>query len=419
VDEQNDTVTISNGQEDFVFEANGDLSIPGSLTFGSQDVVFNLVEVDGLNGADISSAIEGQVLTTDDSGNFVFKQRGSARYVNGQRLDIVGEDRNDMPTATGSLRTAYWTDSFDTFDTAKDVGPSSGSFGNLSAPASIGTIDIAPSETFLINSIQWVKNSNFDDDDTEGNTLLVLNDNNELIKYHVERRYDVTSNPVEDERHDLSTSVAPSGATATSILVVPPSRDFSNLLDDNVIFISYDNGEVQLCDLDSNHLTPLTVDSTLSTQGGSPVSIDQYQFFGTPYFLVLDGGSDALEEYSFDGDLSNSTFNGQSSSLPSDYTSFTLYGTSNIWSGVSNGDLEANTYKPALAGGPEIIQQGLMPNGPFASSFASIGALDVGSRPRTDSTVTVVSQTDTTLEQIDLLQGGWQDLNDYATEFAP
>jgi hypothetical protein len=73
VDEQNDTVTISNGQEDFVFEANGDLSIPGSLTFGSQDVVFNLVEVDGLNGADLSTASEGTFLASTGSGDLTFQ----------------------------------------------------------------------------------------------------------------------------------------------------------------------------------------------------------------------------------------------------------------------------------------------------------------------------------------------------------
>jgi len=136
VDEQNDTVTISNGQEDFVFEANGDLSIPGSFTFDSQDVQFNSVEAVAVTQDGQAVAIDADLTTVEN-----LLDNHSSRHETGgaDELDVTGlsgdlADAQDPKTHDNSAHSVQFANTAgDTF--TGDIDMDSNSITTLANPS--------------------------------------------------------------------------------------------------------------------------------------------------------------------------------------------------------------------------------------------------------------------------------------------
>jgi hypothetical protein len=268
-----------------------------------------------------------------------------------------------------------------------------------------------------ILDLQFLQN----DFNPKGDVLLILTDNNELRKYSVETLFDVRANPTFMHSSDITQfNEYPSGANATTFQVFDKEK-FDGF--GKGILVGFDNGEIYQWGLEQNLVDVSGFSKQLSV-GGNPVDLEQriIPLPGIGELLLVVTDNNEIEEYSFDGDISNSSLNGvATASEDSNMVAVHLVRTAGLQRLLADGRIFENQYQPGASGQPNIGPNQFGNTNPvFQSSVASPSSLELGGRPLKDqSPYFVTDSTNTDVEQISTRRGGWQDIDEYKTQFHP
>lgn len=361
----------------------------------------------------------GSGLDADTVGGENADSLGTQYFIRGETADYVSDTTRDLPSATGSQDTALLLTPNEFFNRAVDVGTREGDIGVFTDPVSENLTDILPSTTgegFL--DIQFFKNGPSSSGEKQ-EVFLALNGNSQLKKFTLERLSDLTSNPTLQATADLTAqSSAPTGANATSFFHI--NIDNFDSVFSPTMLVGYDNGEIIQYTMNDDMITPDLNDSNLSI-GGTPIDIFQRNLVISGETILAVTDNNEIEEYSYDGGLTNSTLNGTVASPESSaMQALELNGGATLHRVLADGRIMENEYKPGGDfGSPQIGSLSFGGTNPvFQTAISSPSTIELGRRPRRGSPFIIAGTSDTVTEQISTRRGGYQD-DDYATQFAP